>query len=137
MKKQAERSAALGYTGIGSQRGRSSGKPKHDTLKQNRKAVLEKYVKQKIEPIIDGLKTDITAQINAAIETGKPLDVSDFNKKIQRISSIVRSLGSTLRDDDVKFSRNASWGTSSQKTLSYDIDSLVSALKDLDTDHNF
>lgn len=132
IKVAADRKAEKG--GLSAYKGALGGSAKNDTLKQNRKAVLEKYVKQKIDPILDSLKTDIAAQINTAIETGKPLDVTDFNKKISRISSIVRSLASTLRDDDVRFSRNASWGTSSQKTLNYSIDSLVSALKDLDTD---
>ncbi len=102
-----------------------------DTIKTNRKAVLKKYVEQKIAPIVDGIKADVAAQIDAAIEGGKDIDLKGVQDKLATVGRIVRDLNSTISRDNVEFSRNARFGTSGNKAASYEISSLIDALKKL------
>ena len=69
--------------------------------------------------------------MNAAIEGGKDIDLKGVQDKLATVGRIVRDLNSTISRDNVEFSRNTRFGTSGNKTDSYELSWLVQALKKL------
>jgi translation initiation factor IF-1 len=99
-----------------------------DTMK-NRKAAVEKVVKQKITPIIDRIKAEVDTQVSNALE-GKRFDFKEVEKELQRIGSISGRLQKILKSDEVRL-KKSSWGDEKAE-LNYDLKYLMSDLKELD-----
>jgi translation initiation factor IF-1 len=99
-----------------------------DTMK-NRKAAVEKVVKQKITPIIDRIKAEVDTQVSNALE-GKRFDFKEVEKELQRIGSISGRLQRILKSDEVRL-KKSSWGDEKAE-LNYDLKYLMSDLKELD-----
>jgi translation initiation factor IF-1 len=99
-----------------------------DTMK-NRKAAVEKVVKQKITPIIDRIKAEVDTQVSNALE-GKRFDFKEVEKELQRIGSISGRLQRILKSDEVRL-KKSSWGDEKAE-LNYDLKFLMSDLKELD-----
>jgi translation initiation factor IF-1 len=99
------------------------------SLIRNRKAAVEKVVKQKITPIIDRIKAEVDTQVSNALE-GKRFDFKEVEKELQRIGSISGRLQKILKSDDVRL-KKSSWGDEKAE-LNYDLKYLMSDLKELD-----
>lgn len=98
-------------------------------IMKNRKAAVEKVVKQKITPIIDRVKAEVDTQVTNALE-GKRFDFKEVEKELQRIGSISGRLQRILKSDEVRL-KNSSWGDEKAE-LNYDLKYLMSDLKKLD-----
>jgi translation initiation factor IF-1 len=99
------------------------------SLIRNRKAAVEKVVKQKITPIIDRIKAEVDTQVSNALD-GKRFDFKEVEKELQRIGSISGRLQRILKSDDVRL-KSSSWGDEKAK-LNYDLKYLMNDLKELD-----
>lgn len=75
--------------------------------------------------------TESVMQLDEAIEGGKDIDLKGVQDKLAQVGRIIRDLNSTISRDNVEFSRNARFGTSGNKTASYELSSLIDALKKL------
>jgi hypothetical protein len=105
------------------------GTSSNTSLVQNRKAAVEKAVKQKITPIIDRIKAEVDTQVSNALE-GKRFDFREIEKELQRVGSISGRLQRILKSDDLRLKRS-SWGYEKAE-LDYDLKYLMNDLKELD-----
>jgi translation initiation factor IF-1 len=98
------------------------------SIMKNRKAAVEKVVKQKINPIIDSIKAEVDTQVSNALE-GKIFDFKEVEKELQRIGNISGRLQRILKSDDVRL-KKSSWGDEKAE-LNYDLKYLMDDLKEL------
>mgnify|MGYP005854081547 CR=1 FL=1 len=98
-------------------------------IMKNRKAAVERVVKQKITPIIDRIKAEVDTQVSNALE-GKRFDFKEIEKELQRIGSISGRLQRILMSDELRL-KNSSWGDEKAQ-LNYDLKHLMNDLKKLD-----
>ncbi len=98
------------------------------SIMKNRKAAVEKVVKQKINPIIDSIKAEVDTQVSNALE-GKRFDFKEVEKELQRIGNISGRLQRILKSDDVRL-KKSSWGDEKAE-LNYDLKYLMDDLKEL------
>lgn len=100
------------------------------SIMKNRKAAIEKVVRQKIDPIINRVKAEVDTQVSNALE-GKRFDFKEVEKELNRIGSISGRLQRILKSDEVRL-KKSSWGDEKAQ-LNYDLKYLMDDLKDLDS----
>lgn len=98
-------------------------------IMKNRKAAVEKVVRQKIDPIINRVKAEVDTQVSNALE-GKRFDFKEVEKELNRIGSISGRLQRILKSDEVRL-KKSNWGDEKAE-LNYDLKYLMDDLKDLD-----
>lgn len=93
----------------------------------NRKAVLTKFVRAKLDPAISAIKSDIEAQVDVAINGGK-FDLAALEANLRKIGSISKSLQSAIAKENLRFTERSGWRDDGKAKVSWDMKYLMADL---------
>ena len=112
------------------QRDRKAARNVEDAFSTQRKEIITKYVKDKLNPAIEKVKKNVGDQIDAAIAGDGKVDLSGIDTQLKNIQAVTKRLAYIMNKTNVKFSETR-YGDNKAKA-SFDVSYLMDTLKQLD-----